>query len=73
MLVTGGAGFIGCNFVRYMLKTDANIRIINLDGLTYAGSLDNLKELPDESRHTFVQGDICDRALIDRLMREYDI
>lgn len=48
MLVTGGAGFIGCNFVRYMLETDSNIRIINLDLLTYAGSLDNLKDLPDK-------------------------
>ncbi|RMD99214.1 MAG: NAD-dependent epimerase/dehydratase family protein, partial [Bacteroidetes bacterium] len=51
MLVTGGAGFIGCNFVRYMLKTDPEIRIVNLDALTYAGSLENLKDLPDESRH----------------------
>ncbi|MDQ6976065.1 MAG: dTDP-glucose 4,6-dehydratase [Mariprofundaceae bacterium] len=73
ILVTGGAGFIGCNYVRYMLKTDANVRIINLDALTYAGSLDNLKDLPDETRHVFVQGDICERALVDRLMREYEI
>ena len=73
MLVTGGAGFIGCNYVRYMLETDAAVKIVNLDALTYAGSLDNLSELPDESRHFFVQGDICDRALIDKLMREYEI
>jgi len=73
MLVTGGAGFIGCNYVRYMLESDANVRIVNLDALTYAGSLDNLKNLPDASRHTFVQGDICDRALIDRLLREHEI
>jgi len=73
MLVTGGAGFIGCNFVRYMLNTDSKVRIINLDALTYAGSLDNLKDLPDESRHTFVEGDICDRELIDRLLRKYEI
>lgn len=73
ILVTGGAGFIGCNYVRYMLEMDANVRIVNLDALTYAGSLDNLKDLPDKSRHTFVRGDICDRALIDRLLREHEI
>jgi len=73
IFVTGGAGFIGCNYVRYMLKTDADVRIVNLDKLTYAGSLDNLKDLPDESRHTFVQGDICDRELIDSLLHEHEI
>ncbi|MDQ6990707.1 MAG: dTDP-glucose 4,6-dehydratase [Mariprofundaceae bacterium] len=73
ILVTGGAGFIGCNYVRYMLATDKDVTIINLDALTYAGSLDNLKDLPDESRHTFVQGGICDRELIDKLMRQYEI
>jgi dTDP-glucose 4,6-dehydratase len=73
ILVTGGAGFIGCNYVRYMLKTDARVKIVNLDKLTYAGSLDNLRDLPDESRHTFVEGDICDRTLIDKLLREHEI
>ncbi|MDQ6954592.1 MAG: dTDP-glucose 4,6-dehydratase [Mariprofundaceae bacterium] len=73
ILVTGGAGFIGCNYVRYMLATDAKVKIVNLDALTYAGSLDNLKDLPDESRHTFVQGDICDRELVDKLMRDFEI
>jgi dTDP-glucose 4,6-dehydratase len=73
MLVTGGAGFIGCNFVRYMLKTDADIQIVNLDALTYAGSMDNLKDLPDESRHTFVHGDICDRPLVDSLLRDHKV
>ncbi|HXH72590.1 MAG TPA: dTDP-glucose 4,6-dehydratase, partial [Mariprofundaceae bacterium] len=73
MLVTGGAGFIGCNFVHHMLESDLEVRIVNLDALTYAGSLDNLKGLPDENRHTFVQGDICDRALIDQLLREHEI
>jgi len=73
MLVTGGAGFIGCNFVRHMLKTDPDVHVVNLDALTYAGSLDNLKDLPDASRHTFVQGDICDRKLVDRLLRTYEI
>ncbi|MDX8391883.1 MAG: dTDP-glucose 4,6-dehydratase [Mariprofundaceae bacterium] len=73
ILVTGGAGFIGCNFVRHMLKTDPDVRIVNLDALTYAGSPDNLKDLPNEYQHTFVHGDICDRVLIDKLMRAHEI
>ncbi|MDQ6982465.1 MAG: dTDP-glucose 4,6-dehydratase [Mariprofundus sp.] len=73
ILVTGGAGFIGSNYVRFMLSNDPDVHVINLDLLTYAGSLDNLKNLPDASRHRFVQGDICDRGLIDRLLREHTI
>lgn len=73
VLITGGAGFIGCHFVRYLLHADQQVRIVNLDLLTYAGSLDNLKELPDPDRHTFVHGNICDRALIDWVLREHDI
>jgi len=73
ILVTGGAGFIGCNYVRYMLANYGDVKIVNLDTLTYAGSLENLKNLPSESRHTFVQGDICDRPLVDKLMREHEI
>ncbi|GAB4484565.1 MAG: dTDP-glucose 4,6-dehydratase [Anaerolineales bacterium] len=73
VLVTGGAGFIGANFVRYLLQAEPQAQVYNLDALTYAGSLENLKNLPDESRHTFIQGDICDNDLVIRLMREYDI
>jgi dTDP-glucose 4,6-dehydratase len=73
VLVTGGAGFIGCNFVRHLLATDPEIRIVTLDLLTYAGSPDNLRELPDPARHLFVRGDIGDRALVDRLLREHAI
>ncbi|QQS54849.1 MAG: dTDP-glucose 4,6-dehydratase [Candidatus Competibacteraceae bacterium] len=73
VLVTGGAGFIGCNFVHHLLATEPDARIVTLDLLTYAGSLDNLRELPDPARHTFVQGDICDRSLVDRLLREHTI
>ena len=73
VLVTGGAGFIGSNFVRYLLQTDSQVRIVNLDALTYAGSAENLKDLPDPARHTFVDGDICDRALVDRLFTDYGI
>ena len=73
VLVTGGAGFIGSNFVRYLLKVDSRVHIVNLDNLTYAGSLENLKDLPDESRHTFIQGDICDFEPVSKLLREHNI
>ncbi|RME90915.1 MAG: dTDP-glucose 4,6-dehydratase [Anaerolineae bacterium] len=73
VLITGGAGFIGANFVRYLLRAEPEVHIINLDALTYAGSLENLRDLPDPSRHTFVHGDICDADLVNRLMREHEI
>ncbi len=73
VLVTGGAGFIGSNFVRYLLAKEPEVEVVNLDALTYAGSLENLKGLPAPERHTFVQGDISDRALVDRLLREQRI
>ncbi len=73
LLITGGAGFIGSNFIRYMLSHEPDIRIVNLDALTYAGSLENLRELPDRSRHTFVKGDINDRALVDHLLRDHNV
>lgn len=52
VLVTGGAGFIGSNFIHWLLKHEPEVKIVNLDALTYAGSLENLRDLPDESRHT---------------------
>ncbi|MBN1667528.1 MAG: dTDP-glucose 4,6-dehydratase [Anaerolineales bacterium] len=73
VLVTGGAGFIGSNFVHFLLQVEPEIRVINLDALTYAGSLENLKDLPDPARHVFVQGNILDRPLLDRLLREYQV
>lgn len=73
VLVTGGAGFIGSNFVRYLLQVEPAVKIVNLDALTYAGTLENLKGLPDDSRHVFVRGDICDRALVDKLLREHTV
>ena len=73
VLITGGAGFIGSNFVRHLLRTGPNLRLVTLDALTYAGSLENLKDLPDPARHVFVQGDICDRALVENLLRQYKI
>jgi dTDP-glucose 4,6-dehydratase len=72
-LITGGAGFIGANFVRYLLNAEPGAHIYNLDALTYAGSLENLKDLPDPSRHTFIEGDICDAELVNRIMAEHAI
>ena len=71
-LVTGCAGFIGSNFVHYMLEKYEDIRLINLDKLTYAGNLENLQDIEDDARHIFVQGDICDKALVTDLIAKYD-
>lgn len=73
ILVTGGAGFIGSNFVPYFTEKYPEYRIINLDKLTYAGNLDNVKECDGMSNYTFVQGDICDRSFIEKLFSEHDI
>jgi dTDP-glucose 4,6-dehydratase len=73
ILVTGGAGFIGSNFVHYLLEADQAVRIINLDALTYAGSLLNLNDISNHERHIFVQGDICDESLVNELFRLYHI
>src|SRR5579859_5941395 len=69
LLVTGGAGFIGANFV--LQSVAAGHRVINLDKLTYAGNLDTLASLEGNSHHTFVQGDIGDRALITQLLSQH--
>ncbi len=71
-LMTGCAGFIGSNMVLYLLEKYADIRIVNLDALTYAGNLENLKAAEGDERHIFVHGDIGDRALVSRLLRDYD-
>lgn len=72
VLLTGGAGFIGSNLVHHLLAVDAEIRIVDLDAMTYAGDARNLDGLPDSSRHVLVQGDICDRPLLDGLFAEHD-
>ncbi len=72
LFVTGGAGFIGSNFIQYILKKYPDYKVINLDKLTYAGNLENLKEVENNHRYEFVQGDICDRELVDRLVKEVD-
>ena len=64
-LITGCAGFIGSNFVHYMLKKYPEILLVNLDKLTYAGNLENLKDVEGDPRHVFVQGDICDKELVE--------
>ena len=71
LLVTGGAGFIGSNFIRYMLAK-YDYRVINLDKLTYAGNLDNLRDVEGGPRYRFVRGDICDSAVVTELMAEAD-
>ncbi len=73
ILVTGGAGFIGSNFIIYWLKNHPADSIINLDKLTYAGNLDNLAELAGDSRYSFVQGDICDFALVSGLLKDVEL
>ena len=72
-LVTGGAGFIGSNFVIYMLNKYDDVKIINLDKLTYAGNLENLRSIENNPNYTFVQGDICDNDLVEKLFKDYDI
>lgn len=73
ILVTGGAGFIGSNFVPYFVNKFPEYHVINLDKLTYAGDLGNLTELENSSSYTFIEGDICDRALIEDIFNKYDI
>ena len=72
-LVTGGAGFIGSNFVIYMLNKDSDVKIINVDKLTYAGNLENLKSVESNPNYVFVQADICDKEAIQSLFDQYDI
>jgi dTDP-glucose 4,6-dehydratase len=73
LLVTGGAGFIGSNFVRYMLEHYPELTIVNLDLLTYAGSINNLAAINQANRHRLIQGNICNRELVDFILREYNI
>ena len=72
LLVTGGAGFIGSNFIRYIIKKYPQYKVINLDKLTYAGNLDNLKDIENNSNYTFVKGDICDRKIVDELSEDVE-
>ena len=73
ILVTGCAGFIGSNFVPYFLEKYKDYSIVNLDLLTYAGDLENLKEIENESNYKFIKGDICNRDLLEFIFSEYNI
>jgi dTDP-glucose 4,6-dehydratase len=73
LLITGGAGFIGSNFIRNIQISHPEVRMVDLDLLTYAGSLENLKDLPFPERHIFVEGDICDQKVVEKLLRDYQI
>ena len=73
ILVTGGAGFIGSNFVKYMLKKHPDYKIINVDALTYAGNLENLKDISDNKNYTFIKADIRDRKKMDEIFSTYEI
>ena len=72
LVVTGGAGFIGSNFVRYMLRRYDDLEVVNLDKLTYAGNLENLRDVDDDPRYTFVKGDICDAVVVGEALRGAD-
>ncbi len=72
ILVTGGAGFIGSNFIKFILKKYPNYKIINLDALTYCGNLKNLSEVENNSNYEFVYGDICDKKLVNALVKKVD-
>jgi len=72
ILITGGAGFIGSNFVEHILD-DKNIVVYNLDKLTYAGNLENLKSVVNHDRYNFIHGDICDRGLVEELFKKHEI
>ena len=71
VLVTGGAGFIGSNFIPYFLENNPTTKVVNLDKLTYAGELSNLKEVENNPNYSFVKGDICDRSLVQSLFDKY--
>lgn len=73
ILLTGGAGFIGANFIHYFTARYQDVHVVNLDKLTYAGSLDRLGSLSASSHYTFIEGDICDDKLVHDLLRKYEI
>lgn len=72
ILITGGAGFIGANFIPYFIKENPKYKVVNLDVLTYAGDLKNLQEIEKDTNYTFIKGDICDRKLVENLFKKYN-
>ena len=73
VLVTGGAGFIGSNFVRYFLNAHPDVTVVNYDKLTYAGNLENLADVMDSPRHRFIKADICDAGKVSQTIRDFHI
>ena len=73
ILVTGGAGFIGSNFVRHFLKAHPDMRVVNFDKLTYAGNLENLRDVAGNPQYLFVRGDICDGAAVEAVLKDQAI
>lgn len=73
ILITGGAGFMGSNFIHYIFKKYPDYKIVNLDKLSYAGNLDNLKDIESDPRHQLIKGDICDEKLVEELAKDVDV
>ncbi len=71
VLITGGAGFIGSNFIKYFLQQNSDTKVINLDKLTYAGDISNLEDVSKNKNYSFIEGDICNRSLIEELFSKY--
>ena len=73
ILVTGGAGFIGSHLIRLLVEKYPNYKIINMDSLTYAGNLENLKDIKDKKNYTFIKCDICDFKKVNKVFEDYQI
>ncbi|MDH5645681.1 MAG: dTDP-glucose 4,6-dehydratase [Candidatus Heimdallarchaeota archaeon] len=73
VLVTGGAGFIGSNFIQYIIENETDVFVINLDSLTYAGNLENLKSVSNNNRYKFIEGDIRDKNIVNQVFSEHEI
>jgi len=73
ILVTGGCGFIGSNFIRHMFKKYPAYKIVNLDSLTYCGNLDNLTDIENDARYAFIKGDICDKKIVEKIVKDCSV
>ena len=73
VLITGGAGFIGSNFIPFLLDSNQNVKVVNLDLLTFSGKLQNLKEVENILKYHFIHGDINDKELVENIIKDFDI